>query len=206
MPDSAVVHINRPKKYFASLCKIDVYLDGQKLATLANGKSVSIDIAPDMHTLHCQYGKHPSETIKWEAIEGKQLQLECEFVGWEMKGVYCGAALALVLCFIYGYGLWGLHWLYSRDINQIFTLLCVFVQLSGYMWSLYLADKQRGMQGVRLWPSPMMSQPVGQLIPSPVKQQHRHLLLFISLPFVVAILMAIFVDFYMYVVLPAIFP
>lgn len=205
MSNCSVVHIKRLKRYYFSLCKIDIYLDGQKLAALANGKSISLEIAPGLHTLYCQSGKYPSETLEWESIEGKHLQLECEFVDWPMHHFYWSSAISLGLVLIYAYGFWGLHWLYSREMCQAFVFLGFFIQSAGFMWSFYLQDKQWGKQIVRLWLD-STSQTVGQLLPSPAKEQHDHLLFFISMPFVMAAFIAIFFDFYFYVVLPAIFP
>lgn len=67
----------RKRQLFSGLRGLNVYVDGRKAASIRNGKSIALRVAPGSHSLEIRQDWSRSNTLSFDVLAGEQVDFEC---------------------------------------------------------------------------------------------------------------------------------
>jgi len=103
---SAKIRLHRKSNIAASIRKLEILVDGQKIGNIANGKEQSFEVTPGRHRIQVKL-LSDSEPLDVELSPNSTLELECGISPQFWKRNLAGAAGILVLMYIAKHGLHG---------------------------------------------------------------------------------------------------
>jgi hypothetical protein len=124
--------ITRSRELVNMASSYDIFVDGQKLGSLRNGKHVELKIQPGSHTLIARLDEYSSVPITVELEKGqvKRLTVKCfRFSSWILP------AIAVVIP--------GFHYLHTEQGTPLALGALVIAPILAYAFYFYTKGKNR---------------------------------------------------------------
>src|SRR5688572_19856759 len=97
VPAAIACTIKRPKRFVGFAVKLDVELDGRKVALLKNGENTELQLEPGQHTLLVRSWQRTSEVLELDIQPGDRIVVEGGFTMQDELTAPCFIPIAVII-------------------------------------------------------------------------------------------------------------